>query len=57
MMRHLCFLAKISHPTLKLFVALDTIVHVQCDLTITRNTCGSITLLNFLNLFFENKIS
>jgi len=37
-----CFLAKVSHTTCVLFVTLDTIVQVQCDLAITRNTCGSI---------------
>ena len=28
-------------------------VQVQCDLAITRNTCGNICLLNYLNLFWK----
>ena len=56
MKRHLCFLEKFSHTTRKLFATFDTIVQVQCDLAITRNTCGSISLLNFLNLFLKIKL-
>ena len=52
----LIFLAKVSHITRILFATFDTIVQVQCDLAITRNTCGSISLLNCLNLFFKIKI-
>ena len=55
MMRHLCFRAKVSHIARILFATLDTIVQVQCDLAITKNTCGSICLLNYLNLFFKIK--
>ena len=52
-MIYLYFLAKVSHITHILFTTLDTIVHVQCDLAITRNTCGSIYSLNCLNLFLK----
>ena len=38
------------------YATLDTIVLVQCDLIITRNTCGSISSLNCLNLFLKKKI-
>ena len=55
MMRHLCFLVKVSHKT-QTFSTLDTIVQVQCDLAITRNTCGCISLLNCLNLFLKIKL-
>ena len=41
---------------MQLFATLDTIVHVQCDLAITRNTHGSILLLNCLNLFLKIKL-
>ena len=54
-MMYLCSLAKVSRTTCILFATLDTIVQVQCDLAITRNTCGSIYFLNYLNLFW-NKI-
>ena len=55
-MRHLCLLAKVSHTTHKLFATFDTIVQVQCDMVITRNICGSINLLNCLNLFWGIKL-
>ena len=48
--------SKISHTTGILFTTLDTIVQVQCDLAITRNTCGSICFLNCLNLFLKIKL-
>ena len=51
-MMYLCSLAKVSHTTHILFA---TIVHIQCDLAITRNTYGSICSLNYPNLFW-NKI-
>ena len=51
----LCSLAKVSHKTCTLFATLDTIVQLQCDLTITRNTCGSM-LIKLSKLGFENKI-
>ena len=50
---------KIFTHNMQLFATLDTldtIVHVQCDLAITRNTCGSILLLNCLNLFLKIKL-
>ena len=49
-------LAKVSHTTRILFATLDTIVQVQCDLAITRNTFGSISLLKCLNLFLKIKL-
>ena len=49
-MMYLYSLAKVSHTTCILFATFDTIVWVQCDLAITRNTCGSICSLNCLNL-------
>ena len=55
-MKHLCFLAKVSHTTRIFLVTLDTIVQIQCNLDITRNTCGSINLLNCLNLFLKIKL-
>ena len=51
-MMYLCSLAKVSHITHILFA---TIVHIQCDLVITRNTYGSICSLNYPKLFW-NKI-
>ena len=53
MIIHLYFLAKVSHITRIIFATLDTIVLVQCDLTITRNKHGSISSLNYLNLFLK----
>jgi len=38
---------------IQLFATLDTIVQIQYDLAITRNTCGSIILLNYLTLFLK----
>ena len=55
-MDYLCFLAKVSHRTRVLFAIFDTIIQVQCDLTITRNTCGSICSLNCLKLFLKIKL-
>ena len=55
-MDYLCSLAKVSHTTHVLFAILDTIIQVQCDLTITRNTCGSICSLNCLKLFLKIKL-
>ena len=55
-MNCLCSFTKVLHTTRVLFATLDTIVKVQCDLAITRNACGSICLLNCLNLFLKNKI-
>ena len=55
-MNYLCFLAKVSHTTDVLFATLDTIIQVQYDLAITRNTCGSICSLNCLNLFLKIKL-
>ena len=55
-MWHLCFLAKVSHTTRILFATLDTIVQVQCDLVITRDTYSSISLLNYHNLFLKRKL-
>ena len=49
-------IAKVSHTTHILVATLYTIVQVQCDLAIIRNTCGSISLLNYLKLFLEIKI-
>ena len=54
-MIYLYSLAKGSHTTCIFFATFDTIVQVQCDLAITRDTCGSIHFLNFLNMFW-NKI-
>ena len=54
-MIYLNSLAKGSHTTCIFFATFDTIVQVQCDLAITRDTCGSIHFLNFLNMFW-NKI-
>ena len=48
---YLYSLAKVSHTTHILFATFDTIVQVQCDLAIIKNTCGSICFLNCLNLF------
>ena len=49
----LCSLAKVSHKTCTLFATLDTIVQLQCDLAIKRNTCGSICSLNYLNMILQ----
>ena len=38
------------------FAILDSTVHVQCDLAISRNTCSSISLLIYLNLFLKIKL-
>ena len=53
MMIYSCFLAKVSHTTRVFFAIPNTIVQIQCDLAITRNTCGSICSLNCLNLFLK----
>ena len=55
-MRLFYFIAQVSHTTHILFVTLDTIVQVQRDLAITRNTSGSLSLLNCLNLFLKIKL-
>ena len=47
-MIYLYSLVKGSHTTHIIFATFDTIVQVQCDLAITRNTCGSICSLNML---------
>ena len=44
-----------THNT-QLFATFDTIIQVQCDLGITRNPCGSISLLNYFNLFLKVKL-
>jgi len=55
-MDYLYFLAKVSHTIRVLFATLDTIVQVQCDLTITINSCGSMCSLNYLKLFLKIKL-
>ena len=47
----LCFHTQQANSLLLLIHA-----QVQCDLTITRNTCVNIYLLNCLNLFLKYKI-
>ena len=54
-MRHLCTLALFHTQHAN---SLTLLIHeqVQCDLTITNDTCINICLLNCFNLFLKNKI-
>ena len=53
-MRNLCTLVMFSHTTHILQILLIHL-QVQCVLTITRNTCVNIYLLNCLSLFLKYK--
>ena len=55
--RHLCNLAIFFTHNIQNSLLLLIHEQVQCDLTITRDTCVNVCSLNCLNLFLKYKIS
>ena len=55
-MRRLCNLAMFFTHNTQNSLLLLIHMQVQCDLAITRNTCVTVCLQNYLNLFLKYKI-